>query len=218
VTTAPSPIRISIVDDYEIVVAGVAALLAPYSDRVVVVELDSRVPTISDVDLVLYDTFGQVQGHDLDIEDLLQASTARVVIFSWNVQSDLVAASLAAGAAGYISKALSAPEIVTALERIHSGKVELPPAGKPEDVISGNWPGREHGLSPRESEILALITQGLSNQEIADRSYLSINSIKTYIRSAYRKIGVTRRAQAVIWGINHGFEPDRSRTVEPNSW
>ena len=75
------------------------------------------------------------------------------------------------------------------------------------------WPGKEHGLTVREAEIIALITQGLSNQEIADRSYLSINSVKTYIRTAYRKIGVERRAQAVLWGIKHGFEPDIMRRV-----
>ena len=55
---------------------------------------------------------------------------------------------------------------------------------------AGDWPGRAAGLSPREAEVLALITRGLSNQEIADRAHVSINSIKTYIRSAYRKIGV----------------------------
>ena len=75
-------------------------------------------------------------------------------------------------------------------------------------------PGREAGLTAREAEVLALITQGLSNQEIAQRSYLSINSVKTYIRTAYRKIGVERRAQAVVWGMQHGFEPDRTRIVE----
>ena len=47
--------------------------------------------------------------------------------------------------------------------------------------------------------------QGLSNQEIADELYLSINSVKTYIRSAYRKIDAVSRAQAVAWGIQHGF-------------
>ena len=77
----------------------------------------------------------------------------------------------------------------------------------------GAWPGKELGLTARESEVLVLITQGLSNQEIAERCYLSINSVKTYIRTAYRKLGVNRRAQAVAWGIRNGFEPDVSRLV-----
>ena len=80
---------------------------------------------------------------------------------------------------------------------------------------AGDWPGRSAGLSPREAEILALITQGLTNQDIADRVYLSINSVKTYIRSAYRKIDVERRPQAVLWGIANGFRPDSLRTTDP---
>ena len=52
---------------------------------------------------------------------------------------------------------------------------------------------------------LALIAQGLSNQEIADRAYISINSVKTYIRTAYRKMGVTTRSQAVLWGVRNGY-------------
>ena len=82
-------------------------------------------------------------------------------------------------------------------------------------VVAGEWPGQEAGLSARESEIIALITKGLTNQEIAERAYLSINSVKSYIRSAYRKIGVTRRSQAVAWAMQNGFEPDRVRRVEP---
>jgi DNA-binding NarL/FixJ family response regulator len=70
--------------------------------------------------------------------------------------------------------------------------------------------GHEVGLSPRESSVLALVTRGFSNQEIADQLYLSINSVKTYIRSAYRKVGVTSRAQAVAWAIQHGFSAERS--------
>jgi two-component system, NarL family, response regulator LiaR len=64
-----------------------------------------------------------------------------------------------------------------------------------------------HHLSTRESQILALIVRGLSNQEIAETAFLSINSVKTYIRTAYRKMGVTRRSQAVVWAMQHGFEP-----------
>ncbi len=60
------------------------------------------------------------------------------------------------------------------------------------------------GLSDREAQVLALIAEGLSNQEIADRVFVSINSVKTYIRSAYRKIGVNSRSQAVAWCLRHG--------------
>ena len=216
-TPPTDPIRVAIVNDYEMVVAGVAAMLAPFSDRVSVVEIDAGLPVISDVDVILYDTFGQVQGDGVDLEDLVRGGPARVVIYSWNVQPELIDRSLAKGARGYVSKAFTAEQVVEAVEAVHRGEVVRPTP--PEDVGTdqGVWPGREHGLSAREAEVIALITQGLSNQEIADRSYLSINSVKTYVRTAYRKIDVTRRSQAVAWGMTHGLSPDRMRAVDPAS-
>jgi DNA-binding CsgD family transcriptional regulator len=56
--------------------------------------------------------------------------------------------------------------------------------------------------------MLTFIARGLSNQEIAERAYLSINTVKTYIRTAYRKVGVDSRSQAVGWALQNGFEPD----------
>jgi NarL family two-component system response regulator LiaR len=215
-----SPIRIAIVNDYEIVVEGLAAVLAPYRDRIEVVELDSRMPVISDVDVLLYDTFGQVQGDAVDLDDLVQGGEARVVIFSWNVQQDLVERAVGRGAAGYVSKSITAEELVKAIERVHAGDVVIMPIESPgldETTLNPVWPGVDHGLSAREAEVVALITQGLSNQEIAVRCYLSINSVKTYVRTAYRKMGVTRRSQAVLWGIGHGLAPDRSRTIDPST-
>lgn len=206
--------RVAIVNDYEIVVAGVAAMLAPHHERLAVIELDSGLPVVSDVDVILYDTFGQVQGDGVDLEDLVHGSGARVVIFSWNTQPDLVERAIRKGAAGYLSKGLTSTEVVEALEAVRTGTIVVPPEVEIDEPALGDWPGREAGLTAREAEVLALITQGLSNQEIADRSYLSINSVKTYIRTAYRKIGATRRAQAVIWGMKHGFEPDRTRSVD----
>lgn len=209
------PLRVAIVNDYDLVVAGVAAMLAPHHERVAVVELDSNLPVVSDVDVILYDTFGQVQGDGVDLEDLVRGSGARVVIFSWNTQPDLVERAIRKGASGYLSKELSSEEVVGALESVHEGKIVVPlSSNAPAHETKGDWPGRDVGLTAREAEVLALITQGFSNQEIAERSYLSINSVKTYIRTAYRKIGVTRRAQAVIWGMKHGFEPTPLRVVE----
>lgn len=199
-------------NDYEVVVAGLTRMLTPYANRVQIVELDSRMPVISPVDVLLYDAYSRAQ-IDESVEKVLQETKARVVLFTWNTDPKLVAECLRQGVAGVVSKTVDAERLVTALETVASGgDVDLPEAITKE-ISTGDWPGREVGLSARESEILALIAQGLSNQEIAARSYLSINSIKTYIRSAYRKIGVERRTQAVIWATNNGFTPDRARKL-----
>src|SRR5687767_3305080 len=121
------PLRVAIVNDYELVVAGVAAMLAPHYERVAVVELDSNLPVVSDVDVILYDTFGQVQGDGVDLEDLVRGSDARVVIFSWNTQPDLVERAIRKGAAGYLSKELSSEIVVDALWAVHGGKIVVPP-------------------------------------------------------------------------------------------
>jgi two-component system, NarL family, response regulator LiaR len=213
-----APIRVAVVNDYEIVVAGVAAMLAPHSDRVSVVELDSNLPVLSDVDVILYDTFAAVQGDGVDLDVLVRGADARVIIFSWNLHEELVRAAIERGAAGYLSKGLDAELVVAGIEAVHQGETVTPPVSAPsiDRSAAGEWPGRDVGLSAREAEVLALITQGLSNQEIAERTYLSINSVKTYIRTAYRKIDVTRRSQAVAWGMRHGFEPDRVRSINPS--
>ena len=74
-----------------------------------------------------------------------------------------------------------------------------------------DWPGRREGLSDREAEILALITQEKNNADVARRTYLSPNTIKSYIRTLYRMIKVGSRTQAVLWGVNHGFTHDGQR-------
>ncbi len=208
-------VRVAIVNDYEIVVAGVAGLLAPFRDRIQVVEMAASTGVITDVDIVLYDTFGGVQGDGIDLDTLVDDSGAQVVVFSWNVERELVDRALGTGARGYLSKGLTGEEIAKSLEAIHAGEVVTAPMPVDEvaEALAGAWPGREHGLTHRESEVLALITQGLTNQEIADRAYISINSVKTYVRTAYRKIDATRRSQAVRWGMEHGFAPDRGRVV-----
>ena len=108
-------------------------------------------------------------------------------------------------------------DLVAAIEKVQGGSVVVsdvePSAALRAEIDHGDWPGRGHGLSAREAEVLVLIAQGLSNQEIADRAFLSINSVKTYVRSAYRKIGVERRTQAVIWATRNGFVPTKARLV-----
>ena len=108
------------------------------------------------------------------------------------------------------------PQVVARSRAGHERRDRRPHRGpRDERRRRGRLARARAGLSPREAEIIALITQGLSNQEIADRAYLSINSVKTYIRSAYRKMDVTTRSQAVLWGVENGFKPDTLRTIDP---
>lgn len=208
-----APIRLALIDDYDVVVFGVAHMFDEYTDRVAVEELDTNRDLSAPVDVALYDTFGQARNLDDSLRDLVECGRAeRVVVYSWDFHPKLIEAALDAGASGYLSKALPALDLVEALESIHDGRLVVSDAPTPDQLSVGlDWPGRTEGLSERESELLALITQGKSNAEIAEIVYLSPNTIKTYIRSAYRKIGAANRVDAVLWGVDHGFRPDHHR-------
>jgi len=211
------PLRVAVVNDYDVVVHGVAAMLRTYADRINVVELDATVDVESRVDIALYDTFAQAQGDRRAVAELVDNPVvSRVAVYTWNLDPILEQASLGLGVAGYLSKRLPAQDLVAALERIHAGEVVVSSEDGRAPLVGGDWPGREEGLTPRESEVLALITQGLSNADIVDRTGLSINSVKSYIRTCYRKIDATSRSKAVIWGIEHGLQPDRIRTFDPD--
>ena len=213
--TVRAPLRLAIVDDFAVVVAGVAALLA--AERIDVVETTAGLPVVTDVDVVLYDTFAQVNGQGIDLADLVRNSGgAKVVIYSWNLRPELIEEAIAQGARGYLSKVLIGPAIVEALERIMDGEVVIL-TGDHETSVggAGDWPGRSAGLTSREAEVIALIAGGLTNQEIADRAFVSINTVKTYIRLAYRKIGIERRTQAVVWALENDFQLDTERVIDP---
>ena len=207
------PITVALVDDYDVVVMGVANMFDRYRDRLVVAELDSTMPVEDTVDIVLYDSFAQPEADHEEIATLVANPRAnRVVVYTWNFHPDLIASAQKHGAHGYLSKTLPARELVAALEAVHAGEtvVSAPPP-RARSALGLDWPGRGEGLSDRESEILALITQGKSNAEVAKLTYLSPNTVKSYIRTIYRKIGVGSRTQAVLWGVKHGFTPDHHR-------
>lgn len=211
-------LTVALVNDYEVVVRGLAAMLRNYPDRIRVAELDVNRRVASPVDVALYDTFAATQGDRSEVRDLAaNPMVGKVAVYSWNLDQALIRAALGNGADAYISKGLPAERLVTSLEAIHrgDGQLFLVAAGTT-SVVVGDWPGREEGLTQREAEVLALITQGLSNAEIADRAHLSINSVKTHIRNAYRRIDVSSRAGAVLWGVEHGLRPDRTRTPRPD--
>jgi DNA-binding NarL/FixJ family response regulator len=206
-------IRLAIVNDYEVVVHGLASMLRSYDDRIEVVEVDVNTHPEASVDIALFDTFAQSFRDRERISRLVSdPKIGKVVVYAWSAE-DPVEVTRVPGISAYVSKRLAAADLVEALERIHAGEtVRLEDSGRG-GAVGGDWPGREEGLTARESEVLSLITQGYSNNDIVETTMLSINSIKSYIRSAYRKIGVTSRPRAILWGIDHGFQPDRVRIV-----
>lgn len=208
-----APIQLALVDDYDVVLTGLARMLDAYRSRVQVVEIDTNRPLAQNVDIVLYDSFAQAEADTDEIDALVANPHAdKVVVYTWNFHPALVAAARARGAHGYLSKTLTARELVDALERVHVGQIVVsdpPPRIRTHPGL--DWPGRLEGLTDREAEILALITQGRSNADIAALMYLSPNTVKSYIRGLYRKIDVTNRTQAVLWGVHNGFTPDHHR-------
>lgn len=211
-------LRLAIVDDYEVVVRGLSDMLRAYTKEVEVVQLNANTAVRDSVDIALYDTFAQAQGDDSGVRDLVSnPQINKVVVYTWNFDRAVAQASMAHGASGYLSKTLPARDLVEAFQRICAGErvISRDPGRAP--IRTGDWPGREEGLTAREAEVLALITQGLSNDDIAGITRLSINSIKSYIRSCYRKIGVANRSNAILWGVEHGFRPDRTRMTGPDA-
>lgn len=185
------PTRVGIVYTQEVLGKGLAAMLAEHPGRTVVTEVDRA-------QVVLYDVFGVHHTNGSDLADLLNRTESVVLAVSRDLRPDLRARALAAGAHAWISMSVGSHELIEAVEAAAAGE-ELP--GRTDPL------GSQVGLTPREVEVLALIAQGASNMEIAERLYLSINSVKTYIRSAYAKIGATSRSRAVAWCLQHGFAP-----------
>ena len=218
IVRAMTAITVALVNDYEVVVRGLANMLRNYEREVSIVELDANKGVRKQVDVALYDTFAATQGDREGIRRLIaNPHVERAVVYTWNFDPRLAKAAMAHGACGYLSKGLPARELVKALQHIYAGEVVVSPKPKNAGVVTtgGDWPGREEGLTEREAEVLALITQGLDNATIADRTGLSPNSIKSHIRSCYRRIDVANRSNAILWGVKHGFTPDHVQVSNP---
>ena len=202
------PVTVTVLNDYPLVIAGVEALLGPYADRVTLLPGHGGTHVSDPVEVVLFDTFGSGPGWQDQCAQLArEPHVGAVVVYSFITDRRAVDEAVAAGARGFLAKSLAGEELVAGIERIAAGETLTAPARDGDTGPHAVWPAGDSGLSPREAEMLALIAQGLSNEDIATACYLSINTVKSYIRDAYRKIGVTTRPQAVAWALKNGFEP-----------
>jgi DNA-binding NarL/FixJ family response regulator len=161
---SPRPLRIAIVNDYEVVVNGIVMMVSEFPGRVEIVECDFQAPVVEDVDIVLFDIFANVDHRGLGLLHLVRPGGPRVVVFSWVADARAVETARQQGAAGFLSKTLYAQDLVQVLEGIHAGSaVTGVHSGPVNGDGSGDWPGRDFGLTAREAEVLALIAQGLTN-------------------------------------------------------
>jgi DNA-binding NarL/FixJ family response regulator len=191
-----SPVRVVLVNDYELVVAGIRSMLEPYADRVCVVDtVVGSAELDQSADIALYDTFGRPDlGLDRIRALIAQPGAGHVVIYTSSLPPDTTYRLLDMGVAGCLSKSLTAVDLVRALERIQDGEVVV---AMRNSGGSSDFPRADQGLSYRESEVLALLSQGLRNRAIATALYVGEETIKTHLKSVYRKLGVSNRGEAI---------------------
>ncbi|MFK5634973.1 response regulator transcription factor [Ornithinimicrobium sp. LYQ103] len=202
-------LRVEILDECPLIVLGAQAMLQPYAATIEVhgAELVGGAP--EGVDVTLYDPAGRASSSPAALEALLaDPARGRIVIYSLDPPPALVAQWLTKGCAAFVDKGASTAVLVEVITSLAPGlgaggwearAVPARPGPAP------GWPGHEHGLSRRESEVICLIVDGLTNKDIGERTFLSVSTVKTHIRSAYRKLDIDRRAQAVRWGMQHGM-------------
>jgi DNA-binding NarL/FixJ family response regulator len=209
--TSDHPYRVAVVSQLDVLAAGLSVLLGRHADQIELVDVDAGFGA-PDPDVVLYDVSALHEGNGDDLEKMVKETTSAVIAVSNDLRPDLGSRALALGADGFFALSVSEDELLGAVVAAAQGA-----DGEHEALNNGVLDfdareaalGHDVGLTPREVDVLALITRGLSNQEIAEQTYLSINSVKTYIRTAYRRIGVTSRSQAVVWCLQHGFPSER---------
>lgn len=215
----PAAVRVAVLDDYDVIVEGATALLRSHNDLIEVVACDMVGRPVSPVDVALIDCFAVgAAGASLIADVSAHPNVDKVAVYTWGNAPEVIEAALAFGAHAVLSKGLSGQDLAEALVAAHRGErvvrvgTKAPAAAQPDgrEAEGRMWPGKAAGLTERESEVLALITQGKSTADIGRALYLSVNSIKTHTRTLFRKIGVNNRTEAALWGVDHGFRPDRS--------
>ncbi|SDC94232.1 DNA-binding response regulator, NarL/FixJ family, contains REC and HTH domains [Mycolicibacterium neoaurum] len=214
-----SPMRLVLVDDHEMVIEGLKAMLVSFEDRVQVVgqavgaERALVVVAELDPDIVLCDVRMQgSSGLDLCLALRERDPDRKIVMLSVYEDEQYLFQALRVGASGYLLKSISSDELVRQLELAHRGQTAIDPgmAARAADTAARLqrdefWPGARQGLTQRESEILSYVVSGLSNRGIAAKLVIGEETVKTHLSSIYRKLGVGDRTGAVATALREGI-------------
>ena len=212
-------IRVALVNDYELVLEGLRALLMPYAPGIRVVELDVRTTPARTVDVTLFDTYGEAGALRERVQELASdAGNGAVVVFSFSNSPALATGVISAGARGFISKANPAAQIVDGIRKAARGEqvMSLKRSQRATMIPELGWPGRAVKLTERESELLALLPTGMTNRQLGGHLFLSENTIKSQLRSLFSKLDVTNRVQAVALARGEILGQRRERGPDTN--
>jgi len=211
-------VRIMLVDDHQVIIDGVEAMLR-HEDRVQVVAraldrggalagLKSSRP-----DLVLLDVrVGRDSGLDICKDLLDEEPGVKIVFFTVYEDEQYIFQALKIGARGYILKQARANELVNYLQRVVDGEIVVDPslAGKLAMTLARSsgkdpWAGAHLGLTQRESEVLGLLVRGYTNRAIGAALVIGEETVKTHLASIYRKLHAKDRAHAVAIALREGL-------------
>jgi two-component system response regulator DevR len=213
---AVSAPRLLIVDDHEVVRAGLVAVLERHGDFQVVAQAGSRaealaqavryVPEIVLMDMRLPDGNGVEAARD--IREALPDT--KVVFLTSSVDDEDVLAAILGGASGYVLKQTRAPALIATLHAVSRGESQLDPAvtgvilDRVRRIATGELRDETELLTPQEQKILLLLAEGRTNKEIASIVFLSDKTVKNYASSIFKKLGLERRSQAAAFVAKSG--------------
>lgn len=209
-TGAAPTIRLLLADDHPIVRAGLRAVLETEPDFTVVAEASTAEEAVSwtarhEVDVVLMDLqFGPgLHGAEATAAITARAAAPRVLVLTtYDTDADILAA-VEAGATGYLLKDAPPEELASAVRTAAAGRSALAPAVAHRLMDRMRTPGT--ALSRRETEVLQLVAEGLSNQQISKRLYLSQATVKSHLVHIYGKLDVDSRTAAVAAATSRGL-------------
>jgi DNA-binding NarL/FixJ family response regulator len=211
--------RILIVDDHAVLRAGLKLLINAQPDLDVVAEASNAAAAIQQAqtvnfEVILLDITLPGQGGLKIIERLKQITRARILVLTMHDEESYLRAALAAGCAGYVVKCAADKDLLTAIRTVRAGRpfVLLSAQGGASLPALSDTPlsGRvkiikDQELSSREREVLVLLVQGYTNQQCADRLFLSTKTVETYRARITRKLGLRSRADLIRYGIEMGL-------------
>lgn len=207
-------IKLLIVDDHEMVRLGLTSYFSILKDIEVIGEAEngadgvkmalSMTPDVILMDLVM-DVMDGIEATKVILKEWPEA---KILILTSFIDDEKVYPALEAGASGYLLKTSSASEIAEAIRRTYSGEEiieEVVSKKIKEDELSGDRRNLHQDLTNREMEVLHLIADGLSNQEIADKLFITLKTVKTHVSNILSKLEVSDRTQATIYAFKHNM-------------